>query len=76
MEGVEKEAGGESEKSIREGSSGAGTGRGGCDVRGKEDRVGLVIVVTRASVVVSADGGGGREARTEARQRKHSPLPK
>ena len=34
------------------------------------------IVVVRAMFVVSAEGGGGREAITEARQRKHSPVPK
>lgn len=38
--------------------------------------VGEAIVVDRVRLVVSADGGGGREAAREARQRKHSPLPK
>lgn len=33
-------------------------------------------VVLRTRFVVSAEGGGGREERVEARQRKHSPLPK
>lgn len=35
-----------------------------------------MVVVRPASALVSADGGGGSEASTEARQRKHSPLPK
>jgi len=39
------------------------------------------IVVLRVMFVVSVDGGGGRfvgkeEERVEARQRKHSPVPK
>lgn len=40
------------------------------------------IVVVRCMFVVSADGGGGRfrmmkeGERIEARQRKHSPVPK
>jgi hypothetical protein len=40
------------------------------------------IVVLRAMFVVSAEGGGGRKfgrvavERMEARQRKHSPVPK
>jgi hypothetical protein len=42
----------------------------------KEGWVGEAIVVVRERFVVSADGGGGRDACTEARQRKHSPLPK
>jgi hypothetical protein len=42
----------------------------------KEVLVGDAIVAERARWVVSSDGGGGREASTEARQRKHSPLPK
>lgn len=66
-----------SEKSIKRSSSGAGAGAGGCCwARGKDGLVGLAMVVTRVRLVVSSDGGGGREVRTEARQRKHSPLPK
>jgi hypothetical protein len=44
----------------------------------KEERLGVAMVVVRATLMfsVSADGGGGRPARREARQRKHSPLPK
>ena len=44
--------------------------------------VGDATVVIRTALVVSADGGGGRfersgrDGRTCARQRKHSPLPK
>lgn len=38
--------------------------------------VGDAIVVVRVRLVVSADGGGGREVAMEARQRKHSPVPK
>ena len=38
--------------------------------------VGGWSVVLRVREVVSAEGGGGREASVEARQRKHSPLPK
>lgn len=41
-----------------------------------ELRGGGASVVLRVRWVVSADGGGGREANVEARQRKHSPLPK
>lgn len=33
-------------------------------------------VVLRVRCVVSAEGGGGRDVRVEARHRKHSPLPK
>jgi hypothetical protein len=33
-------------------------------------------VVLRVRLAVSAEGGGGRDASTDARQRKHSPLPK
>lgn len=36
----------------------------------------LWIVVVRPRFVVSAEGGGGSEVITEARQRKHSPVPK
>jgi len=43
---------------------------------GIEEVVSDAMVVARVRLVVSADGGGGREARTDARQRKHSPLPK
>lgn len=75
-------AGGSSEKSMRRSSSGTGADReerGGSD-RGKLDRVGLRIVVMRVRLVVSSEGGGGREASTdsmmEAFHRKHSPLPK
>lgn len=39
-------------------------------------RGGGARVVLRVRWVVSSDGGGGREARVEARQRKHSPFPK
>jgi hypothetical protein len=44
--------------------------------------LGTATVVMRCAFVVSALGGGGkelrsgREGRTDARQRKHSPLPK
>jgi hypothetical protein len=41
-----------------------------------ESRVGEEIVVVRVRLVVSAEGGGGSDARVDARQRKHSPLPK
>lgn len=41
---------------------------------GGED--GGASVVLRVRFVVSAEGGGGRALRVEARQRKHSPLPK
>lgn len=40
------------------------------------DRDGGASVVLRVRWVVSADGGGGRDVRVEARHRKHSPLPK
>lgn len=72
-------AGGSLEKSMRRSSSGAGGADCACGF-GKEDRVGLRIVVARVRCVVSSEGGGGSEARTEsmmeARHRKHSPLPK
>jgi hypothetical protein len=45
---------------------------GGRDV---EEEVARIVVV-RPRFVVSAEGGGGREDITEARQRKHSPVPK
>lgn len=74
-----------SEKSMSKSSSGSCSGAGGgswrCNV-GNVARGGLAIVVTRAAprCVVSSEGGGGREAAREvmieARQRKHSPLPK
>jgi hypothetical protein len=47
----------------------AGGGR-----EGEED--GAWIVVVRPRFVVSVEGGGGSEVITEARQRKHSPVPK
>lgn len=39
----------------------------------------LAMVVLRVKLVVSADGGGGKDVMpdsVETRQRKHSPLPK
>lgn len=48
----------------------------GRSLPGKDERVGLATVVIRVRFVVSAEGGGGRGVRVEARQRKHSPLPK
>ena len=48
---------------------------------GAPDFIAAATVVLRWRFVVSADGGGGRLARieaagrTEARQRKHSPVP-
>lgn len=66
-----------SEKSMSRFSSGSGFGGGGGGWgRGKRDCVGLDIVVTRVRFVVSSEGGGGRAARTDARQRNVSPLPK
>jgi hypothetical protein len=41
-----------------------------------EERGGGASWVLRVKKVVSAEGGGGSELRREARQRKHSPLPK
>ena len=47
---------------------------------GREEPVPTVVL--RTALVVSADGGGGRfvgiefDVRIEARQRKHSPVPK
>lgn len=43
-----------------------------------QDPGGGASVVLRVRCVVSADGGGGsdRVVNREARQRKHSPLPK
>ncbi len=35
-----------------------------------------MVVVRPVTWFVSAEGGGGRDASTEARHRKHSPLPK
>ena len=37
---------------------------------------GASVVFRELRSVVSADGGGGRGVIVEARQRKHSPLPK
>lgn len=55
---------GRSWESLEVGSGRDGEGEGAC------------IVVVRPRLVVSADGGGGSDASTEARQRKHSPVPK
>lgn len=41
-----------------------------------EPREGGASCVLRVRKVVSAEGGGGSEASRDARQRKHSPLPK
>lgn len=67
-----------SEKSMSRSSSGScfGGGGGGGWALGKRDCVGLDMVVTRVRFVVSSEGGGGRAARTDARQRNVSPLPK
>jgi hypothetical protein len=45
------------------------------DVEG-EDLGGGANWVLRVKKVVSAEGGGGKELRRDARHRKHSPLPK
>lgn len=69
-------AGASSDRSMSRSASGSAFGGGGgCDL-GRRDCVGLLRVVTRVRFVVSSDGGGGRDVRTDARQRKHSPLPK
>lgn len=60
-----------------------GEARGG-DSKLAGERGGADTVVVRCVFVVSADGGGGRVetkaadagVRIEARQRKHSPVPK
>lgn len=41
-----------------------------------ETEGGAAMVVDLVRLVVSAEGGGGREVRTLAFQRKHSPVPK
>lgn len=54
----------------------------GNDVGESREDAALEIVVLRCRFVVSVEGGGGRwlgsvaEERVEARQRKHSPVPK
>jgi hypothetical protein len=52
-----------------------------CEVGGREETEDPIVVL-RCRLVVSLEGGGGRwfamvcEERMEARQRKHSPVPK
>lgn len=62
------------------GGLGASEKMEGAGVDSVEEKVdtegGAAMVVDLVRLVVSLEGGGGREVRTLAFQRKHSPVPK